>query len=118
MPGKWTHATFAVLIATAGAQAQEETVTRYCTGCHNERARVAGLTLNPATMGEDPAAWEKVVRKLRMRTMPPVGAPRPDEKTYERLTNWLETRLDQAAAAHPDPGTPLLHRLNRNEYGN
>jgi hypothetical protein len=51
-----------------------------------------------------------------MRTMPPVGALRPDEATYDRLTTWLETRLDQAAAANPNPGSLLLHRLNRTEY--
>jgi hypothetical protein len=95
-----------------------ETVTRYCAGCHNERARTAGLVLNPATLDQDTAVGEKVVRKLRMRTMPPVGSPRPDEATYNRLTNWLESRLDQAAAANPKPGSPLLHRLNRTEYAN
>jgi hypothetical protein len=95
-----------------------ETVARYCTGCHNERAGTAGLVLNPATLDQDTAVGEKVVRKLRMRTMPPLGSPRPDEATYNRLTTWLETRLDQAAAANPKPGSPLLHRLNRAEYAN
>ncbi|HEY4361345.1 MAG TPA: DUF1592 domain-containing protein [Bryobacteraceae bacterium] len=99
--------------ATQGVQ---ETVTSYCTGCHNERARTAGLVLLPARLGEDSAVGEKVVRKLRMRTMPPVGSPRPDEATYNRLTSWLEGRLDQAAEANPKPGSPLLHRLNRTEY--
>src|SRR5579872_2646347 len=92
------------------------TVSRYCTGCHNDRARVAGFVLNPASLGEDSAVGEKMVRKLRMRTMPPVGSPRPNETTYTHLTNWLETKLDQVAAAHPNPGAPLLHRLNRTEY--
>jgi hypothetical protein len=100
------------------AREARETVSRYCTGCHNERARVASLVLNPDAIAEDGAVWEKVVRKLRMRTMPPGGAPRPDEATYNHLTAFLETRLDQAAATHPNPGAPLLHRLNRTEYGN
>ncbi len=110
---------FLALIAAGAAWAQqsaEETLTRYCTGCHNDRARTAGFSLNPATVGQNSSIGEKVVRKLRMRTMPPVGAPRPDEATYARLTTWLETRLDQAAAAHPNPGAPLVHRLNRTEY--
>src|ERR1700744_3093379 len=124
MPGKSLSAGWVLAITVALAHAQvdsardaQETVSRYCSGCHNERARVAGLVLNSADIGGDPAVWEKVVRKLRMRTMPPVGAPRPDEATYNRLTTWLETRLDQTAAAHPNPGAPLLHRLNRTEYG-
>jgi hypothetical protein len=120
---------FVLAIAAARAHAQadgaglserdvRETVSRYCTGCHNERARVAGLVLDPSSIGGDSAVWEKVVRKLRMRTMPPVGSPRPDDATYNRVTAWLETRLDNAAAANPNPGVPLLHRLNRTEYAN
>ncbi|MEP7353141.1 MAG: DUF1592 domain-containing protein [Acidobacteriota bacterium] len=104
-----------------------ETLNRYCTGCHNDQARVAGLSLKTAGLPNsipgdaaslDIATWEKVLRKLRMRAMPPAGSPRPDEATYNRVTSWLETRLDQAAAARPNPGLPLLHRLNRTEYAN
>ncbi len=96
----------------------EAVIGRYCTGCHNSKARVAGLVLNTAAVTSDPATWEKAVRKLRMRTMPPAGAPRPDDATYDRTATWLETQLDQAAAANPNPGQPLLHRLNRTEYAN
>jgi len=94
------------------------TIARYCTGCHNERARAGGLVLNSATILSEAATWEKVVRRLRMRTMPPSGAPRPDENTYNQTALWIETELDQAAAANPAPGQPLLHRLNRTEYAN
>jgi hypothetical protein len=66
----------------------------------------------------DPDAWEKVIRKLRARQMPPVGAPRPDEPTYHSLVTYLETDLDRAAALHPNPGKPTLRRLNRAEYAN
>jgi Protein of unknown function (DUF1592)/Protein of unknown function (DUF1588)/Protein of unknown function (DUF1587)/Protein of unknown function (DUF1585)/Protein of unknown function (DUF1595)/Cytochrome C oxidase, cbb3-type, subunit III len=122
MRRKWVGIGFAVAIAAARAHAQvddaRETVSRYCTGCHNERARVAGLVLDPARIADDPAVWEKVVRKLRMRTMPPAGSPHPDDAAYSRVTAWLETRLDHAAAANPNPGALLLHRLNRTEYAN
>ena len=50
--------------------------------------------------------------------MPPHGARRPDEASYHALASWLETRIDRAAAAAPNPGRPLLHRLNRAEYAN
>ena len=51
--------------------------------------------------------------------MPPPGARRPDNATYDRVATWLETALDRAAAAHVNPGRPgELHRLNRTEYGN
>lgn len=94
-------------------------ITRYCTGCHNAQAKAGGLVLNPASnIAANAATWEKVDRRLRMRTMPPAGAPRPDEKTYSQVASWLETQLDKAAAEHPNPGQPLLHRLNRTEYAN
>jgi hypothetical protein len=51
--------------------------------------------------------------------MPPAGMPRPDEATYNMVAALLETGLDRAAAAHPNPGRmPLLHRLTRTEYQN
>ena len=51
--------------------------------------------------------------------MPPVNAPRPDQATYESVATFLETELDRAAAAKPNPGRmPLLHRLSRTEYQN
>jgi len=62
--------------------------------------------------------WEKVVRKLRVGAMPPQGMPRPDRATMDSLAGWLENSLDRAAAAHENPGRPVLHRLNRTEYGN
>src|SRR5262245_46099296 len=63
--------------------------------------------------------WEKVIVKLRSRVMPPPGARRPENATYDAVATWLETSLDRAAAAHVNPGRPgELHRLNRTEYGN
>jgi hypothetical protein len=63
--------------------------------------------------------WEKVVVQLRSRAMPPPASRRPDNATYDRIASWLETELDRAAAARPNPGRPAdLHRLNRTEYAN
>ncbi|MCY4026507.1 MAG: DUF1592 domain-containing protein [Acidobacteria bacterium] len=98
------------------------TLDRYCVTCHNDRLRIAGLELDAAdieAVGEDAATWEKVVRKLRTRTMPPSPRPRPDEASYAGLVAYLEAELDRAAEAAPDPGRrPALHRLNRAEYAN
>ena len=59
------------------------------------------------------------MRKLRAGVMPPLGMPRPAKPDYDRLASWLETELDKAEAAHPNPGrTEALHRLNRAEYQN
>ena len=69
-------------------------------------------------VGEHAEAWEKVVRKLRARAMPPVGRPRPDRATYAAVAAALETALDRAGAADPNPGRTTTHRLNRTEYAN
>ena len=69
-------------------------------------------------VGDHAEIWEKVVRKLRGGMMPPQGMPRPEQAKIEDLILWLQTSLDQAAAAHPDPGRSALHRLNRTEYAN
>ena len=49
-------------------------------------------TIDLANVPRDAAVWERVVRKLNTRTMPPLGAPRPDEASYHALASWLETR--------------------------
>jgi mono/diheme cytochrome c family protein len=96
--------------------------TQYCVTCHNPRLKTAGLVIDPSDLAQPGAhaeQWEKVVQKLRSSTMPPAGAPRPDETTYEAVATYLETGLDLAAAAKPNPGAlPLLHRLSRTEYEN
>ncbi len=98
-------------------------VDEYCLPCHNSQVRIAGLALGEIGI-EDPSrrpdVWEKAVRKLRARHMPPPEADqRPDERTYLSLIAWLEASLDKAAAAAPDPGrTETFHRLNRTEYRN
>ena len=96
-------------------------VKQYCVTCHNDRLKTAQLSLEKLDLGDVAAAgavWEKVVRKLRRGAMPPEGVRRPDEATYAGLTAWLENELDRAAVAHPSPGAPLPHRLNRAEYRN
>ena len=100
---------------------RESTVQRYCLTCHNDRTKSPGLSLEGADVshpGESPEVWERVVRKLRTRSMPPQGVPRPDEATYKTLVSYLETELDRTAAAHMNPGRALIRRLNRSEYGN
>jgi mono/diheme cytochrome c family protein len=105
----------------AVASAHETTVDRYCAACHNSRTKAGELVLDGAPLADVAGSgelWERVVRRLRTRTMPPQGVPRPDDATYERLASWLERELDAAAAAKPNPGRPLIRRLNRTEYAN
>ena len=100
----------------------ESTVRRYCVTCHNDRLRTAEFSLDGvdlSDLGGHAEQWEKVINKLRTRTMPPVGRPRPEIETYDALASWLESELDQYAADRPNPGrTEAFHRLNRAEYAN
>ena len=93
----------------------------YCVTCHNQRLKTAGLMLDKADIekvSEDDPVWEKVVRKLRASAMPPAGMPRPDKAAVDSLLTYLESELDRADLANPNPGRPIaLHRLNRAEYG-
>ena len=94
---------------------------RYCVTCHNESLKTGNLaleTVNVDHVGDDADVWEKVLRKVRTRAMPPPGRPRPDPVAYDDLADWLETALDHAATADPNPGRPAIHRLNRLEYTN
>ncbi|MEE8176620.1 MAG: DUF1587 domain-containing protein, partial [Acidobacteriota bacterium] len=96
-------------------------LNRYCITCHNEKLKTADLVLSKldiANPGADAPVWEKVARKLRTGQMPPAGMPRPEQAFYDGFAAYLETALDRAAAAKPDPGRPAVHRLNRAEYTN
>ena len=129
--------TFLIITLWSGGLAhgqQDQTLTeraewralldQYCVSCHNERLLLRGTVpvafdgLDVDNVESHVAIWEDVVRKLRADTMPPPGRPRPDVETRTRFISGLETVLDQAGAAVPNPGRPVIHRLNRAEYVN
>ena len=96
-------------------------VEQYCVTCHNDRQKTAGLSLqgvDPTAPSSHPDLWEKVVRKVSAGAMPPAGVPRPDQAALDGLVGGLTAELDRRAALRPNPGRPVLHRLNRAEYGN
>src|SRR4030095_15154985 len=87
----------------------------------NEKLKTAGLVLEKVSIdrvAENAPVWEKVVKKLRTGAMPPPGAARPSATDYDSLAAYLETKLDGVVENHPDPGRPVLKRLNRSEYSN
>jgi len=106
----------------APATPAAELATKYCVACHNQKLKTAGLALDKADgqhVSNSAEIWEKVVVKLRSRSMPPTGIRRPDNATYDAVAGWLESELDHASVAHVNPGRPAdLHRLNRTEYAN
>ena len=106
----------------AAGAAASAAVKQYCIGCHSAALKTGGVVLDPAALSHastDAETWERAIKQLRARSMPPVPMPRPDAATYERVASYLETELDRAAAAKPNPGDlPNLHRLTRTEYHN
>ncbi|HEY7186346.1 MAG TPA: DUF1592 domain-containing protein [Vicinamibacterales bacterium] len=99
-------------------------VKQYCVGCHNSRS--ASPANNPVNLETasltDPlphaATWERVLRKLAVRAMPPQGAKHPAEPEYAAFTTWLAGTLDKAWQGKATPGRYVVHRLNRAEYRN
>jgi len=92
-------------------------LNQYCAGCHNPTAKAGGFTFDAGSPpARNPEVWEKIVRKLRARAMPPAGLPRPDEATYASVQAAIERDLDRVS---PNPGrTDTFRRLNRTEYQN
>ena len=120
---RWTLAALTAFSSVGFAQPQQKSaVNQYCYGCHNSKAKIGGFAMDKLAgddAARDPEAWEKVIRKLRTRSMPPAGLPRPDERGYEVLLASISGQLDRAAAANPNPGrTDSFRRLNRTEYRN
>src|SRR6202161_1341076 len=102
-------------------EAQLATVKQYCSGCHNDKAKLGGITfegITAATIAKDPERFEKAVRKLRGRVMPPPGAKQPDGKAVDSLVAWLEDSLDTVPEEAHITDQVVLHRLNRKEYEN
>jgi hypothetical protein len=111
--------------ASAGpspTSSQRQFLERYCKTCHNEQLKSGGLSLvqvDLSRIGAHPELWEKVVRKLRTGVMPPPNMPQPSAADRLAILTSLETSLDAASAAKPNPGrTDSLRRLNRTEYQN
>ena len=113
------------LIAVTSASAQQQPpgtlVNHYCVGCHSQKLHTAGISLEGLDLtkiNQDAAVWEKVYRKVGAGQMPPAGLPHPPAAESAAFTKWLGDELDRAAAEHPNPGRPTIHRLNRAEYSN
>jgi hypothetical protein len=109
------------LLAAPAPEPSRALLDQYCVTCHNQRTKTAGLMLDQLDPAHAPAnaeSWEKVIRKLRGRLMPPAGRPRPEDANIDAFVASLETSIDRAASVVDNPGAVPLHRLNRTEYGN
>ncbi len=105
--------------APAAIASYKATIDQYCVTCHNQRTKTAGLaldTLDLTKLADHADIWEKAIMKVRGHLMPPPNAKQPEPAAAQALVTWLETSMDQAAAANPNPGSVQVHRLNRAEY--
>ena len=116
----WVGGYQPVAAQTASVDGQA-VLKRYCLGCHSGRTPSAGLSLehvDPTDPVADVETFEKILLKLQTGMMPPAGSLQPDADTRRSLIADLESRIDETYDAEPSPGRPVLHRLNRAEYGN
>jgi hypothetical protein len=110
--------------ATATLDKQKAWVKQYCVTCHNTRNPLPAndpVNLETASLDDltkDAETWERVLRKVNVRAMPPQGMPHPTEASYADFTGWLTSSLDRAWQGKATPGRYVVHRLNRGEYRN
>jgi len=91
---------------------------QYCLECHNFEdwaGEVAFDLMTPASLSEEPAVWERAVRKLRGRLMPPPGSPQPEQTNINEFVSWIESNLDTNNGI-PRAGHVPVQRMNRTEY--
>jgi len=108
-------------VAPNSGDVQLATIKQYCTGCHNDKAKLAGISfegITAASVAKNPDLFEKAVRKLQGHVMPPPNARQPDGKAVDSLVAWLEDSLDKVPEVAYVSDKVVLHRLNRNEYEN
>src|ERR1700744_2383042 len=89
---------------------------QYCTACHNDRLKTAGMSVVPLDANNLPAnldTWEKILRRVSLGEMPLKGAPRPPKERLNQFTSWLAASLDANGKAHPNPGRATVRRMNR-----
>ncbi len=118
----WTIAEESPDVEQRPAANIQSLVDNYCLDCHSGGDPSANLDLESVVVHAVPdnaEIWEKVVRRLRARQMPPGDADRPEESEYADVLNSLGQALDAEAAKHPRPGrTETFRRLTRLEYQN
>jgi len=108
-------------VPQTAAEQQLATINQYCVACHNARTKTAGLSfqgITAASVGERAEVFEKAVRKMRGRVMPPPGARQPSAAAVDSLVAFLETTLDRVPTQAHLRDKVVLHRLNRKEYTN
>ena len=91
----------------------------YCIGCHSSTVKAGGVAFAEMPLddiGKNAEIWEKAVRKLRGRLMPPPGSRQPDQAEVDAFISALEDALDNSAGRSVAGHVPI-QRMTRTEYG-
>ncbi len=143
MPGKKRRqriipcAAAALWVACAGLQANAEEVSlgqaayerdvlpvlrQFCADCHRRATSEGRWAFDAyqryADALADQEAWEKVRQLVQYHIMPPHGEQAPTPGQRRAIVDWIEGSVFHVDPARPDPGHPVLRRLNRAEYNN
>jgi len=101
------------------SQAQaKKTLDTYCVGCHNSRVKAGELALDTLSLDavhQNADVWERAIRKLRGRLMPPPTSRQPDQRDIDAFVSWMESQLDLAGGG-PVTGHVPAQRLSRTEF--
>ena len=100
----------------AGAKTLLDT---YCAGCHSPAVKAGGLVIEASTLAgvrEHRDVWEKSLRKLRGRQMPPPGSRQPNQAEIDAFVTWMEAALDAPDPALAVAGHVPMQRLTRTEF--
>jgi hypothetical protein len=98
-------------------------LTEYCTTCHGEEDPEAELYLashlNPASNIGDAHVWERALRMLDRREMPPDIEPQPTAAEVNAVRTLIRAELAKFdCQGKKYPGRVTIRRLNRAEYNN
>ena len=94
-------------------------VNAYCTRCHGEKKRKAGINFLPALKNPGSHAgkrWKQALANVKAHDMPPDEADK--QPTDEERQKFLEWMAKVKFLSPKDPGPFVIRRLTKVEYGN
>ena len=93
-----------------------------CADCHWGEDADAGFDLEPFTdvskILDNRIEWQKVLRRVSKKQMPPEDADPLREQDHEKLVEWIDQLINNLDCTEQFPGTVTIRRLNRTEYRN
>jgi hypothetical protein len=96
---------------------------KYCFDCHEGDQAEGGVSMasyaEVTAKNTDRVHWQKILRQLQGKVMPPKDSPQPDESQRKNIMVWIESfALMPDCSKGERPGRVTLRRLNRAEYNN